>query len=417
MQLIDLVNPLNSFAETIDSTSFNHIFNFAAMINFNTENVTLDHNERSRYARHLCLPEVGVEGQKRLKAASVLCVGTGGLGSPILLYLAAAGIGKIGIVDFDVVDESNLQRQIIHGTSKVGQPKTMSAKNSILEINPYCDLQIHNSALTSDNALDIIKDYDIVCDGTDNFPARYLINDACVILGKPNVYGSIIRFEGHATVFNLDERSPNYRDLFPSPLPPEMTPSCAEDGVIGVLPGIIGVIQATEVIKIITGIGRPLSGRLLLFDALEMKFNEIQLKADPNTPKITELIDYNKFCGHDQGCSSGDENIVESINCHQLQSILNNNQEQILLVDVRGAEEAKIDQIPGSILIPLKDLTTENHLRELRDAQKDKMIVVYCKTGVRSLKAINALFKKDIHAKQLEGGINAWNMASISNSK
>ena len=215
MQLIHLVNPLNSFAETIDSTSFNHILNFAAMIDFDAENITLDHNERSRYARHLCLPEVGVEGQKRLKAASVLCVGTGGLGSPILLYLAAAGIGKIGIVDFDVVDESNLQRQIIHATSKVGLPKTMSAKNSILEINPYCDLQIHNSALTSDNALDIIKDYDIVCDGTDNFPARYLINDACVILGKPNVYGSIIRFEGHATVFNLDERSPNYRDLFP----------------------------------------------------------------------------------------------------------------------------------------------------------------------------------------------------------
>jgi adenylyltransferase/sulfurtransferase len=295
--------------------------------------------------------------------------------------------------------------------------KTKSAKNSILEINPYCDLQIHNSALTSDNALDIIKDYDIVCDGTDNFPARYLVNDACVILGKPNVYGSIIRFEGHATVFNLDEGSPNYRDLFPSPLPPEMTPSCAEDGVIGVLPGIIGVIQATEVIKIITGIGRPLSGRLLLFDALEMKFNEIQLEADPNTPKITELIDYNQFCGHDHACSSGDENMVESISSQQLRSILNSNQEQILLVDIRGVEEAKIDQIPGSILMPLKDLTADNHLRRLRDAQKDKMIVVYCKTGVRSLKAINALLKKDIHAKQLEGGINAWNMASISNSK
>ncbi|MDA7685207.1 molybdopterin-synthase adenylyltransferase MoeB [bacterium] len=380
------------------------------MINFNTKNVTLDQSERSRYARHLSLPEVGIEGQKRLKSASVLCVGTGGLGSPILLYLAAAGIGKIGIVDFDVVDESNLQRQIIHGTSKVGLSKTLSAKDSILEINPYCKVEIHNAAITSSNALNIFKDYDIICDGTDNFPARYLINDACIILGKPNVYGSIIRFEGHATVFNLDDSSPNYRDLFPSPLPPEMTPSCAEDGVIGVLPGIIGVIQATEVIKIITGIGKPLSGRLLLFNALEMKFNEIQLKADPNTPKITKLIDYNQFYGHGRECSSENETEIEIISFHQLKSMLISNQKQILLVDVRSPEEAKIDKIPGSVLIPLKELMTERHLRELSNACKDKTIIVYCKTGLRSAKAVKALSKKHIHAKQLQGGITAWNV-------
>jgi sulfur-carrier protein adenylyltransferase/sulfurtransferase len=299
------------------------------MLNPDLDQVQLLPEEYARYSRHLILPEVGLDGQKRLKAASVLCVGTGGLGSPLLLYLAAAGIGRIGIVDFDIVDHSNLQRQIIHGTSWVGKPKIESAKSRILEINPYCQVDLYETALSAENALDILRPYDVIVDGTDNFPTRYLVNDACVLLGKPNVYGSILRFEGQATVFNYkggwqrteawhkanaEERAklrkdgedwhydsempaPNYRDLYPDPPPPGMVPSCAEGGVLGILCGIIGVIQATETVKIILGQGRSLSGRLMLYNALDMSFRELKLRPDPERPVIEKLIDYQEFCG------------------------------------------------------------------------------------------------------------------------
>jgi molybdopterin/thiamine biosynthesis adenylyltransferase len=258
--------------------------------------VTLSKEEYERYSRHIILPEVGLEGQKKLKAAKVLCIGTGGLGSPLLLYLAAAGVGRIGIVDFDVVDASNLHRQIIHGTSWVGKPKIQSAKQRILEINPNCQVDLYETRLTAANALDIFAPYDIVVDGTDNFPTRYLVNDACVLTGKPNVYGSIFRFEGQATVFNYQD-GPNYRDLYPDPPPPGLVPSCAEGGVLGVLCGVIGTIQATETIKIILGQGTTLSGRLLLYDALQMKFRELKLRPNPVRPVIDRLIDYEQFCG------------------------------------------------------------------------------------------------------------------------
>ena len=266
------------------------------MLNPNLEAIELSKEEYQRYSRHIILPEVGLDGQKRLKVASVLCVGTGGLGSPLLLYLAAAGVGRIGIVDFDIVDSSNLQRQIIHGTSWVGKPKIQSAKNRILEINPDCQVDLYETALTSANALDILAPYDVVIDGTDNFPTRYLTNDACVLLNKPNVYGSIFRFEGQATVFNYQD-GPNYRDLYPEPPPPGMVPSCAEGGVLGVLCGIIGTIQATEAIKIILGAETTLSGRLLLYNALDMKFRELKLRPNPVRPVIEKLIDYQQFCG------------------------------------------------------------------------------------------------------------------------
>ncbi|NER05140.1 MAG: molybdopterin-synthase adenylyltransferase MoeB, partial [Okeania sp. SIO3C4] len=259
------------------------------MLNPNLEQVQLNTEEYQRYSRHLILPEVGLDGQKRLKAASVLCIGTGGLGSPLLLYLAAAGIGNIGIVDFDIVDHSNLQRQVIHGTSWVGKPKIESAKNRIHEINPHCQVDLYETRLSSENALDILKSYDVVVDGTDNFPTRYLVNDACVLLNKPNVYGSIFRFEGQATVFNY-EGGPNYRDLYPEPPPPGMVPSCAEGGVLGILPGMIGVIQATETIKIVLGQGTTLSGRLLLYNSLDMTFRELKLRPNPVRPVIEKLI-------------------------------------------------------------------------------------------------------------------------------
>jgi adenylyltransferase/sulfurtransferase len=266
------------------------------MLNPNLDEIQLTKEEYERYSRHLILPQVGLEGQKRLKAASVLCIGSGGLGSPLLLYLAAAGIGRLGLVDFDVVDSSNLQRQVIHGTSWVGKPKIESAKNRILEINPYCQVDLYEDLLSSENALEIMEPYDIVVDGTDNFPTRYLVNDACVLLDKPNVYGSIFGFEGQATVFNY-EGGPNYRDLYPEPPPPGMVPSCAEGGVLGILPGIIGVIQATETVKIILGKGTTLSGRLLLYNALNMTFRELKLRPSPERPVIDKLIDYDQFCG------------------------------------------------------------------------------------------------------------------------
>jgi len=374
-----------------------------------TSGVQLSPDEVARFSRHLILPEVGMEGQKRLKAASVLCVGTGGLGSPLLLYLAAAGVGRLGIVDFDVVDHSNLQRQVIHGTSWVGKPKIESAKARILEINPHCQVDLYETALTSENALEIISGYDLVCDGTDNFPTRYLVNDACVLLGKPNVYGSIFRFEGQATVFNLDENSPNYRDLFPEPPPPGMVPSCAEGGVVGVLPGIIGVIQATEAVKIITGIGTTLSGRLLLFDALQMKFRELKLRPNPERPVIDKLIDYQEFCGVG-GTAPGQEEAgsVVSISVKELQALLAGDTSGLVLLDVRNPPEVEIAAIPGSLLIPLDRIESGEAVEEVRRLAEGKTLYVHCKMGGRSAKALIALGRHGIEGVNVAGGINAW---------
>ena len=374
-----------------------------------TSGVQLSPDEVARFSRHLILPEVGMEGQKRLKAASVLCVGTGGLGSPLLLYLAAAGVGRLGIVDFDVVDHSNLQRQVIHGTSWVGKPKIESAKARILEINPHCQVDLYETALTSENALEIIAGYDLVCDGTDNFPTRYLVNDACVLLGKPNVYGSIFRFEGQATVFNLDAESPNYRDLFPEPPPPGMVPSCAEGGVVGVLPGIIGVIQATEALKIITGIGTTLSGRLLLFDALQMKFRELKLRPDPDRPVIEKLIDYQEFCGVG-GTAPGQEEAgaVISISVKELQALLAGDVSGLVLVDVRNPPEVEIAAIPGALLIPLDRIESGEAVEEVRRLADGKTLYVHCKMGGRSAKALIALARHGIEGVNVAGGINAW---------
>ena len=371
--------------------------------------VELSPDEIARFSRHLILPEVGMEGQKRLKGASVLCVGTGGLGSPLLLYLAAAGVGRLGIVDFDVVDHSNLQRQVIHGTSWVGKPKIESAKARILEINPHCQVDLYETALTSENALEIIRPYDIVCDGTDNFPTRYLVNDACVLLRKPNVYGSIFRFEGQATVFNLDAESPNYRDLFPEPPPPGLVPSCAEGGVVGVLPGIIGVIQATEAVKIITGIGTTLSGRLLLFDALKMSFRELKLRPSPERPVIDKLIDYQEFCGVG-GTAPGQEEAgaVESISVSELKTQLDASADDIVLLDVRMPQEAEIATIPGAVLVPLDQIENGTAIEQVRELAAGKRLYAHCKLGGRSAKALIALKREGIDGVNVSGGIDAW---------
>jgi adenylyltransferase/sulfurtransferase len=374
-----------------------------------TSGVQLNPDEMARFSRHLILPELGLEGQKRLKAASVLCVGTGGLGSPLLLYLAAAGVGRLGIVDFDVVDHSNLQRQVIHGTSWVGKPKIESAKHRIQEINPHCQVDLYETALTSENALEIIGGYDLVCDGTDNFPTRYLVNDACVLLGKPNVYGSIFRFEGQATVFNLDANSPNYRDLFPEPPPPGMVPSCAEGGVVGVLPGIIGVIQATEAVKIITGIGTTLSGRLLLFDALKMSFRELKLRPNPERPVIDRLIDYQEFCGVG-GTAPGQEEsgAIPTITVAELKTLIDGKVEDLLLLDVRNPHEAEIAVIPGSVLVPLDRIESGEAIEDVRRLAEGKKLYVHCKMGGRSAKALIALGRHGIEGVNVAGGINAW---------
>ena len=371
--------------------------------------VELSPDEIARFSRHLILPEVGMEGQKRLKGASVLCVGTGGLGSPLLLYLAAAGVGRLGIVDFDVVDHSNLQRQVIHGTSWVGKPKIESAKARIHEINPHCQVDLYETALSSDNALDIIRQYDIVCDGTDNFPTRYLVNDACVMLGKPNVYGSIFRFEGQASVFNLTAESPNYRDLFPEPPPPGMVPSCAEGGVVGVLPGIIGVIQATETVKIITGIGTTLSGRLLLFDALKMSFRELKLRPSPERPVIDKLIDYQEFCGVG-GTAPGQEEAgaVDSISVSELKALLDSGADDVLLLDVRNPQEAEIATIPGAVLVPLDQIESGSATEQVRQLAAGKRLYAHCKLGGRSAKALIALKREGIEGINVAGGIDAW---------
>ena len=371
--------------------------------------VELSPDEIARFSRHLILPEVGMEGQKRLKGASVLCVGTGGLGSPLLLYLAAAGVGRLGIVDFDVVDHSNLQRQVIHGTSWVGKPKIESAKARIHEINPHCQVDLYETALTSENALEIIRPYDIVCDGTDNFPTRYLVNDACVLLGKPNVYGSIFRFEGQATVFNLDAESPNDRDLFPEPPPPGLVPSCAEGGVVGVLPGIIGVIQATEAVKIITGIGTTLSGRLLLFDALKMSFRELKLRPSPERPVIDKLIDYQEFCGVG-GTAPGQEEAgaVETISVSELKTLLESGGDDIVLLDVRMPQEAEIATIPGAVLVPLDQIENGTAIEQVRELTAGKRLYAHCKLGGRSAKALIALKREGIEGTNVSGGIDAW---------
>ncbi len=365
----------------------------------------LEHQEIRRYSRHLLLPEVGLEGQKKLKAARVLVIGAGGLGSPVALYLAAAGVGCIGLVDFDVVEYSNLQRQIIHGTGDVGRPKLDSARDRILDVNPHVEVVLHERALDSGNALAIIDQYDVVIDGTDNFPTRYLTNDACVLLGKPNVYGSIFRFEGQASVFDAG-RGPCYRCLFPEPPPPGLVPSCAEGGVLGVLPGVIGSIQATEALKLILGEGEPLVGRLLLYDALEMSFDEVRLRKNPDcpvcgeNPTVAELIDYVQFCGLDPA-----EMLEPSweITAPDLAEKLENGDRPVLL-DVREPHEWDIAHLAGAHLIPQGDLPARLH--ELDSADE---IVLYCRSGERSARALNLLRDAGFRRlKNLRGGINAW---------
>jgi adenylyltransferase/sulfurtransferase len=383
----------------------------------------LCNDEISRYSRHLILPEVGMEGQQKLKAAKVLCVGTGGLGAPLALYLAAAGVGTIGLVDFDTVDASNLQRQIIHSTATVGKLKVDSAEIMLKGLNPYLNVVKHNTMLTSANALDIFKDYDIIADGTDNFQTRYLVNDACVLTGKPNVYGSIFRFEGQASVFATKD-APCYRCLYPEPPPPGLVPSCAEGGVLGILPGLVGIIQATEVIKLILGIGESLAGRLLLVDALTMKFRTLKLRKNPDCPicgthpTVTALIDYDQFCGIQKPTSVGplevaqnkavaDAPLVDGIPQISVQELKRriDAHEDVFVLDVREPHEAQIVNI-GAPLIPLGELP--KRLDELA-AQKDQDIVIHCKSGGRSQKAAQLLKNAGFpHVENLAGGILAW---------
>jgi adenylyltransferase/sulfurtransferase len=379
------------------------------MLNPNLTDIELSKDEYQRYSRHIILPEVGLDGQKCLKAASVLCVGTGGLGSPLLLYLAAAGVGRIGIVDFDIVDSSNLQRQIIHGTSWVGKPKVESAKNRILEINPFCQVDLYETPLSSANAIDIIKPYDIVIDGTDNFPTRYLTNDACVLLDKPNIYGSIFRFEGQATVFNY-QGGPNYRDLYPEPPPPGMVPSCAEGGVLGVLPGIIGTIQATEAIKIILGAPNTLSGRLLLFNAWDMKFRELKLRPNPIRPVIEKLIDYEQFCGIPQAkaAEESEKSTMQEMTVSELKTLMDNGPQDFVLIDVRNPNEYEIARIPGSVLIPLPDIEEGKGIEQVRELLNGHRLIAHCKLGGRSAKALGILKEAGIEGINVKGGITAW---------
>lgn len=371
--------------------------------------IELSNEEISRYSRHLILPEVGMSGQKKLKAASVLCIGTGGLGSPISMYLAAAGIGKIGVVDFDVVDYSNLQRQIIHGTGDVGRAKVQSGKETLNSINPEVKVVVHETMLTSENALEIIGPYDIVVDGTDNFPTRYLTNDACVLLKKPNVYGSIFRFEGQASVFAPELGGPCYRCLYPEPPPPGMVPSCAEGGVLGVLPGIIGCIQATEIIKLVLGKGEPLINRLVLYSALDMKFRELKLRPDPKcpicgeNPTISELIDYQEFCGI--GLDSGEsEAHPDEVSIQDMKRAVDNPDEDVALLDVREYDEVEIAKIDGVPLIPLGELP-----QRFTELDPNQTIYIHCKMGGRSLKAVEFLKQQGFkYCKSVAGGINAW---------
>ena len=379
------------------------------MLNPNLDNIELTQEEYERYSRHLILPEVGLAGQKRLKAASVLCIGTGGLGSPLLLYLAAAGVGRIGIVDFDIVDSSNLQRQVIHGTSWVNKPKIESAKNRIHEINPNCQVDLYNTHLSSENALEILEPYDVVVDGTDNFPTRYLVNDACVLLNKPNVYGSIFRFEGQATVFNY-EGGPNYRDLYPEPPPPGMVPSCAEGGVLGILPGLIGVIQATETVKIILGKGETLSGRLLLYNSLNMTFRELKLRPNPERPVIEKLIDYQQFCGIPQAKAAAEQQQdgLQEMSVQELKEILDSGADDFVLIDVRNPHEYEIAKIPQAVLVPLPDIERGVGVEKVKELVNGHRLIAHCKMGGRSAKALGILKEAGIEGINVKGGITAW---------
>ena len=369
----------------------------------------LSHEEILRYSRHLLMPEVGLEGQQRLKAASVLIIGTGGLGSPVAMYLAAAGIGRIGLVDYDIVDFTNLQRQIIHGTSRLGGRKVLSARDRLVDLNPAVQVDVYDEAFTSENALRIAEPYQLLIDGTDNFPTRYLVNDVCVLTGKPNVYGSIFRFEGQVSVF-WAERGPCYRCLFPEPPPPGLVPSCAEGGVFGVLPGTVGTLQATEALKLILGIGQPMIGKLLLYDALAMTFEELRLKKNPRCkicspqPEIHALIDYEAFCGvpgHDreEDTRARSWEIEPGVLADRIRK-----GDQVRLIDVREPHELKISRIEGSELIPLGTLASRLH--ELDSAEE---IVLFCKSGTRSARGLELLlgagFRK---VRNLRGGINAW---------
>src|SRR6202167_3497602 len=369
----------------------------------------LDNEQIRRYSRHLILPEVGLAGQKKICAASVLCIGAGGLGSPIAMYLAAAGIGKIGLVDFDTVDFSNLQRQIIHGTPDVGRPKSESARDTIQRINPNVEVVLHNTRITSENALEILAQYDIVVDGTDNFPTRYLTNDACVLLKKPNVYGSIFRFEGQASVFAPHLNGPCYRCLYPEPPPPGMVPSCAEGGVLGVLPGIVGTIQATEILKLALGKGSSLIGRLLLFNALEMKFREVRLRRDPQcplcgeNPTITKLIDYEMFCGITPQPATPMSN-PDEVTVQEMKKALDTPPLGIKVIDVREPDEWQIARIDGVPLIPLGTLP-----QRFTELDPNQQIYIHCKSGIRSLKALHFLREQGFkYVKSVKGGISAW---------
>ena len=364
--------------------------------------VELSNEEIARYSRHLIMPEVALDGQKQLKQARVLTIGAGGLGSPLAMYLAAAGIGTIGIVDFDVVDESNLQRQIIHGTSDLGRPKLESARERIEDINPNVKVETFGEPLSSENALEIFEDFDVIVDGTDNFPTRYLVNDASVLTGKPNVYGSIFRFEGQASVFYAEE-GPCYRCLYPEPPPPGLVPSCAEGGVLGILPGAVGTIQATETVKLILGIGESLIGRLLLYDALSMRFREMKLRKDPGcpvcgeNPTVTELIDYQEFCGIPQASAQAEE--VPEITVRELKERLG----EVSVLDVREPHEYEVANI-GVRLIPLGELP-----ERLVELDKDEPLAVHCKTGGRSARAVKLLKEAGFqNVYNVRGGITAW---------
>jgi sulfur-carrier protein adenylyltransferase/sulfurtransferase len=363
----------------------------------------LTKEEVARYSRHLIIPDVGMDGQKRLKNAKVLVVGAGGLGSPALLYLAAAGVGTLGVVDFDVVDESNLQRQIIHGQSDIGRPKAESARDAIREVNPFVQVNLHQTHLNSSNVLDIFAGYDLILDGTDNFATRYLVNDACVLLGKPYVWGSIFRFEGQVSVFWADH-GPQYRDLYPEPPPPGMVPSCAEGGVLGVLCASIGSIMVTEAIKLITGIGEPLLGRLMVYDALEMTYRTVRVRRDPTAEPVNELIDYDAFCGvvsDDATRAAADSTITPK----ELKAKFDRG-EDFVLVDVREPHEYEIVKIPGSVLIPKDRILSGEALSQL---PQDRPIVLHCKSGGRSAEALAALhnagFRDAVH---VGGGVLGW---------
>ena len=363
--------------------------------------------EVRRYSRHLIIPDVGMVGQKRLKNARVLVIGAGGLGSPALLYLAAAGVGTLGIVEFDTVDESNLQRQIIHGQSDIGKSKAQSAKESIAEVNPLVDVEVHDVRLDNDNVMEIFASYDLILDGTDNFATRYLVNDAAVLSHKPYVWGSIFRFEGQASVF-WDDHGPNYRDLYPEAPPPGMGPSCAEGGVLGVLCASIGSIMVTEAIKLITGIGEPLIGRLMVYDALEMTYTTLKLRKDPDATPITELIDYDAFCGSITD-EAADAVAGHTIGVRQLEEWLSERErgeKDFLLVDVRESVERDINAIPGSVLIPKGDFQTGEALGHL---PQDKQVVLYCKTGVRSAEVLAIVRGAGLgDAVHVGGGVSAW---------